>query len=391
MSVDAAAPVPSALRVVPAGTTTKSVPLVALPGPLSLRTERTERSTKTRNGSIDALRIGAILAVITIHTVSPLTAAAVVPRYSAAWWLGTIWNVSALWCVPVFVMISGSLVLTRPIESATAFYRRRLQRIGIPLVFWSALYLLLRATVFHERLTGSTAAHDVARGQPFLQMYYLFVIAGLYVVAPAVQIVLRHVGDRRLATLALVVLAADTFDYTLKAFFEVGGTNALTEWVPFLGYFLAGAWIARRSAALTLRGRRWLYPAVFFAAAGLTIVLTAVMCARFGWTGAGRYFLGYQSPTVVVMSLAVFAWVTSRAATRQRRPRKWLSQLGTATFGVFLVHPLFLVPLFLHVQRPHDVLSVTLLVPAAVLAIWVLSTALTLGASRVPVVRRLVS
>ncbi|MBV9097597.1 MAG: acyltransferase family protein, partial [Frankiaceae bacterium] len=115
MSADPAAPFRRSLAAVPAAATAKSVRLVApLPAPLSLRTER---RTPARNGSIDALRIAAILAVITIHTVSPLTAAAVVPRYSPSWWLGTTWNVSSLWCVPVFVMISGSLVLSKPIES----------------------------------------------------------------------------------------------------------------------------------------------------------------------------------------------------------------------------------------------------------------------------------
>lgn len=369
-------------------------PTAVLPSPISLDSRRRAR-TPQRDARLDALRIVAILAVVTIHTVSPVTAAAVTPRFSPTWWIGTTWNVVSLWCVPVFVMISGSLLLAprdRP-QPARDFYRRRLRRIGIPLVFWSTLYLVLRPTAFGEQLSASDALHDLAQGRPFLQMYYLFVIAGLYVVTPALRVFLARVGHARLDVIAPAVLGFNVLDYTLQSFAGVGGSNALTEWLPFLGYFLAGAWLAAPANAPLLARHRRLLPLAFAGSVVATLGLTAAMCAAYGWTSDGRYWLGYQSPTIVVMSLALFAWIKSRPAraTRSgaRRPA-WIHRLGEATFGIFLVHPLFLVPLFLNAPRPHDLPSITLLVPAIVLAICTASAVLTLAMMRVPGVRRLV-
>lgn len=338
---------------------------------------------------LDALRIVAILAVITIHTVSPLTAGATVATFTPTWWVASTMNVASLWCVPVFVMISGGLLLQPPKpQPATVFYRRRLHRIAIPLVFWSAVYLALRPTFFGEHLTKTQAAHDLATGHPYLQMYYMYVIAGLYAVTPLLRPVLARTSGNRLRQLAVAVLAFNVADYTLGAFFGAGGVNALTEWLPFLGYFLAGAWLMR-SPIRTATARRAGLLAIVAAAA--TVVGTALLIHVLGWTGGGRYLLGYQSPTVAIMSCGLFLAVRARSELAGWRPRRWVARVGEATFGVFLLHPLLLVPLLQHSGRPAHLLTVSLGVPAIVMSVAAVCTAATILLARVPVVRRVVS
>jgi surface polysaccharide O-acyltransferase-like enzyme len=339
---------------------------------------------------LDVLRVTAILAVITIHTVSPLTAGATVPTFSTAWWIGASMNIASLWCVPVFVMISGGLLLSgadRKRQSAAVFYRRRLQRIGIPLVFWTGVYLALRPTLFGEHFTGAQAIHDLAIGHPYLQMYYLFVIAGLYALTPALRHIVARCSPRRLMQVAVAVMAFDVIDYTLSSVVGAGGANALTEWLPFLGYFLAGAWLI--SAPLRVNTERRAAAALVSSFVA-TVLLSALFIDIFGWTAVGRYFLGYQSPTVAIMSCAVFLWVRARAQRRAWAPRRGITRAGAATFGVFLIHPLMLVPLLQHLGRPAHPISVALGVPAIVLGVAAVTTLATLVLIRVPVLRRLV-
>jgi surface polysaccharide O-acyltransferase-like enzyme len=339
---------------------------------------------------LDVLRIAAILAVITIHTVSPLTAGATVPMFSGAWWIGASMNVASLWCVPVFVMISGALLLSSTSgkrHSAAAFYRRRWHRIGIPLVFWTAVYLALRPTLFGEHFTGAQAIHDLAIGHPYLQMYYLFVIAGLYAVTPPLRQIVARCSAHRLMQLAVAVMGFDVLDYTLSSVVGAGGVNALTEWLPFLGYFLAGAWLMRTPLRARTERRAALVVVASFVA---TVLLSALFIEIFDWTAAGRYFLGYQSPTVAIMSCAVFLWVRARAQRRCWAPRRAVTRVGEATFGVFLIHPLMLVPLLQHMGRPSYPLAVALGVPAIVITVAAVTTMATLVLIRVPVLRRLV-
>ena len=65
---------------------------------------------------------------------------------SQYWWAGNIYNSFVRWCVPVFVMVSGALLLNpNKMESMETFYKKRLSRILIPLLFW-ATYCSLRCS-----------------------------------------------------------------------------------------------------------------------------------------------------------------------------------------------------------------------------------------------------
>src|SRR5256885_496912 len=94
---------------------------------------------------MDALRVLACLAVIVLHV-----SASVVIDFpdvrSLHWTVGNIGNAFTHWCVPVFVMLSGALLLSPAKQlPVTVFYRKRASRILIPLAFWSVVYTLLGA------------------------------------------------------------------------------------------------------------------------------------------------------------------------------------------------------------------------------------------------------
>ena len=65
-------------------------------------------------------------------------------------------------------------------ERSRELYRRRLARIGVPLVVWTLVYLAYRRWWLDEPLTAEEAGRDVLAGTPFLQLSFLYVFAGLY-------------------------------------------------------------------------------------------------------------------------------------------------------------------------------------------------------------------
>src|SRR6201747_1022387 len=102
---------------------------------------RSGASERTRSSSglewLDRLRLWAILAVVTIHAIGTATRESGTGWHPAAWWASNLINSACLWCVPVFVMVSGALMLDparRP--SGPHYLRRRMSRILLPLAFW---------------------------------------------------------------------------------------------------------------------------------------------------------------------------------------------------------------------------------------------------------------
>ena len=126
------------------------------------------------------LRVAAMSGVVLIHTLSGIVGNPAI-RFSATWWAGTALDLGSSWAVPVFIMVSGALLLeSRPGEGARAFYARRLQRIAIPLVVAHVGYLLVRFRWLHEPLTMPRVVADLLHATVYVQLYFFWIILGLY-------------------------------------------------------------------------------------------------------------------------------------------------------------------------------------------------------------------
>jgi surface polysaccharide O-acyltransferase-like enzyme len=275
------------------------------------------------------------------------------------------------------------------------FYRRRLARVGPALVFWTALYLWWRVWFNHEHLTVTSAGHDLAAGDPYLQIYFLYVIVGLYAITPVLRRLLAHLGQRETVLLTAGALSFSVLELTVRNFGQAGGVNAVTRFLPFVGYYLAGYLL--RQFALSRQVIRYA-PAAALGGWLVTALGSAALAAHFGWNHVGYYLYDYLSPSVIVMSLGVF--VTARVhAARVLDRAAWLTRdrlrtAGAATFGVFLIHPLLLFPILRAlglddgIEQEMGRLAIAAIPLAAVVCL--LTGWLAMQLSRIPVLRRVV-
>src|ERR1700742_1454256 len=90
-------------------------------------------------GWINNLKIISLLAVIILHV-----AAIPLDKYNyilfSTWLIADFYNALVRFAVPVFVMITGALLLHREYETGD-FLKKRLSRIISPFLFWSLVYI----------------------------------------------------------------------------------------------------------------------------------------------------------------------------------------------------------------------------------------------------------
>ena len=338
---------------------------------------------------MDLLRIGAILAVVIIHAVSAATRSAGTGWHSRWWWAADLLNSACLWCVPAFVMVSGALLLDPQRRVAGgAFLRKRAVRIGVPLAFWIAVYLIFQKQFYGQDLSVGGTVKAVASGDPYLQLYFLFIVAGLTALTPVLRRLVLHLSRRELVGLTAAALAFGVAEHAVRELGGGGGFNAVTRFLPYVGYYLAGYLL--RTAELSERSQRlarWGFLAGWLA----TAIGSGALSSRYGWTTDGYILYDYLSPTVMLMSLSAFAAARSWQPQRLSGPR--LRRYGAATFGVFLIHPLLLFPLLRHLGLPDpSQVARTVLWSVPVAAVVCLATgAIALVISRIPGLRRLIS
>ncbi|WP_436776705.1 acyltransferase family protein [Yinghuangia sp. YIM S09857] len=222
------------------------------------------------------LRVIAIVAVVAIHTTG-MTMTDAGLRGSAVWWTAAIVNVGSTWAVPVFVMISGALLLgpARDGEDAVGFYRRRLARIAVPLVFWHAFYIAFKMWVKDYRPTVEKVVGDLLLAKTYTALYFFWLILGLYLLVPVLRLFLAHASARDRLLVTGIALAFGLGVQITNAYINVrqlGGPalrlTAPTYFLPYIGYFMLG--YVLRDVVLTARQR-------LVAALVLLLVLTELV------------------------------------------------------------------------------------------------------------------
>ncbi|AIY16030.1 putative integral membrane protein [Pimelobacter simplex] len=334
----------------------------------------------------------AILGVLAIHIFGLILGEEQL-RGTSTWYFGLIIDLGSTWCVPVFVMISGALLLDprAHVGGPGIFLRKRALRLVPALVVWHLVYLLLvRRVFFDDRPTIENVLLQLIDGRIFTALYFLWLILGLYLVAPVLAAFLADGGRKRAVVTAVVASAWTAVILALPGITtELGsprprGDNIVIMFLPYIGIFVAGyAWREPQR-----HGWRWLWTGALAVALMAETIWQYNVRPDHTWLQALSP-VAYFSPLVVIASVCLFVCVIDLCSRVELpdRAQRVLRSLGAATFGVFLCHLVFYsvfrrwYPDFWADPRP--VAKIQMYV-----AIVVLSFALSLVARKVPVLRR---
>ncbi len=291
---------------------------------------------------VDVLRVVAIAAVVIVHVAADIiTEWSSVPR--AGWWAANFYDSLMRGAVPVFVMISGALLLPQA-ESYRDFFRKRIQRILVPFIAWIAFYLLWRKHFYEPSLGFQEAVRRAACGEVHFHLWFLYLITGLYLVAPFLRVFTAHATRRDL----LYFLGLCFFIASLVPFLEnLDGLffrTGLRFKVPveaaqgFIGYFVLGFALLRGPSSIKGAGLLWLgaFLVCFFGS---------------GWVvfHANKFpiiFYDNLAPNVVLAAASFFVIVKETVPRLEARwsagVKRSLLSLSAASFGIYLIHPVFI-------------------------------------------------
>ncbi|MCP5370575.1 MAG: acyltransferase family protein [Hyphomicrobiales bacterium] len=285
----------------------------------------------------DLLRIAAIVAVIGVHSSS-----SGVVRHGQIdidqWWIANFLDSACRWAMPTFIVLSGQLTLGgKGLGGIPAYYAARVRRLVVPLVTWATLYFLWYAAFQKQVVDVQFVRQWVAEGLTRNHLYFLVVLTGLTVVAPALVWVRRLVGDGGMAVGGAAILAAASSGWI----YRYVDMQALTLFIPYVGYFVLGPVLARGRAGPVLAG----ISGTAFVAATAWIAIGTGM--RVGELGIDDYrslsLYDYFSIPVLIQVVAIYYLFANIGENIQKKcVRDAVSILASATFGIYLVHLMIL-------------------------------------------------
>lgn len=323
---------------------------------------------------VDVLRLVAMLMVIAAHCVDIYNATPQDDPMNSFWgaFIGSLMRPS----VPLFAMMTGLLLL--PIrESAAEFYKRRIPRVLIPMVLWSAVYYLIPwltgvagldksviTTLFPFEFSPSQEVGDAMRNIaliPFTfngyttHMWYLYMLIGLYLLMPFFSAWVEKRDSTMTNTYLLLWLCSLTLPYLKQLIApNLFGECAWNEFgtfyyfAGFAGYLLLGHILARRHH---MPLRRIIAMGVMLYISGYIITYTgyASMAVQYSYEEAPELlelFWQFCSPNVVLMALGIFL-VVQRINITSPRLQSLLAATTRCSFGTYLMHYIFIGPVIL--------------------------------------------
>lgn len=351
-----------------------------------IQTNRSDTRTE-RIVYLDYLRVFATFAVILIHLASQNWEDADVNRLT--WQLFNGWDSLVRWAVPVFVMISGAVFLSRE-PSVKAIFTKYIPRLVTAYLFWSILYALT------ARLEKAEFLPRVITG--YYHMWFIPMIISLYISIPILKRITASESVTRyyLAAAfaagflcpALVQLCRDFGGaYLVKlsyAFEELFSSMHFDLVLGYTGYFIAGFCLHNRTLSKKVRWAVYLAGLGGFAA---TWLLTACLSLRLQ-TPVDQYY-GHFTINVLLESLAVFVWFRYHPPKLEKL-NALMARLSRYSFGAYLVH--FLVMdqldelLGLNTLSFHPLISV----PALGLLVFVVSFAISWVLNSIPLLKKFI-
>ncbi len=324
---------------------------------------------------LDAVRLVAMFTVVCCHATDPFNFC---PDPEATgigeiklW--GAIYGALLRPCVPLFVMLTGALLLPLKEQDTVGFYRKRIGRVFFPFVVWGVVFNLFPWVLGALGFTPDTLLHffpysgEEATRQSMavslkwiatmplnfasipVHLWYIYLLIGLYLYMPIFSAWVERASER--AKLGFLVAWGVT---TLLPYYAhyvspyIWGAcpwnqyHALYYFAGFNGYLLLGHYLRHHVAPI---GRIVAFGLPAFAAGyAVTFLGFRHMTALPGCTDEMlELFFTYNSLNVVMMTIPVFMLV---AHVRIRSPRlvSLLANLTACGFGVYMVHYLFTGP-----------------------------------------------
>lgn len=347
-----------------------------------------EIKKKESIGWIDLLRVIACFLVVFSHCCDPFVASFDTDRTSFL--TGVLSGSLVRACVPLFVMMTGVLLLPIRMDMST-FYRKRIGRIIPPFIFWS-LVLPILFFVYLNYIHPTTVNPAIPASSHSLSdlwvklytfifnfnfdtvpMWYLYMLVGLYLILPVVSGWLQN-ASRKDLRLFLSVWGISLFLPYFKMVAPMLGYQGnygnmgvlgICDWNEFgtfyyfsgfLGYLILAYYLVKYPL-------QWSWKKML----GITIpmFLMGYFITAYGYLLTQQAFPGnyanleiiwyFAGINVFMMTFPVFVIVQKLKVPSYA----WLSQLASLTFGIYLCH-------FVFVAITYDLLNTSFPLPPLV-------------------------
>lgn len=349
---------------------------------------------------LDVVRFIAMFTVVCCHCTDPFNFyPGTAPNIGEIKLWGAIYGSVLRPCVPLFVMITGALLL--PVRGdASTFYKKRIPRVFYPFLIWSVLYNLFPWITGLLGLNPQIildffpyAGEEVMRQSfsvsleyilmiPFnfsilaVHMWYIYLLIGLYLYLPVFSAWVEKASERAklmfLLAWGVTLLLPYYYQFVSNYLWGTCSWNSfgmLYAFAGFNGYLLLGHYL--KNLEWSLKKTLSIGIPMFAVGYAVTFLGFRHITALPEYTDEMlELFFTYCSLNVVMMTIPVFM-LAKKVKVNSERMKKALANLTVCGFGIYMIYYFFTGPSVV-LMRAIDV-PIGLQIPVAAILAFAVS------------------
>ena len=322
---------------------------------------------------LDVVRFIAMFTVVCCHCTDPFNFyPGTAPNIGEIKLWGAIYGSVLRPCVPLFVMITGALLL--PVRGdASTFYKKRIPRVFYPFLIWSVLYNLFPWITGLLGLNPQIildffpyAGEEVMQQSfsvsleyilmiPFnfsilaVHMWYIYLLIGLYLYLPVFSAWVEKASERAklmfLLAWGVTLLLPYYYQFVSNYLWGTCSWNSfgmLYAFAGFNGYLLLGHYL--KNLEWSLKKTLAIGIPMFAAGYAVTFLGFRHITALPEYTDEMlELFFTYCSLNVVMMTIPVLM-LAKKVKVNSERMKKALANLTVCGFGIYMIHYFFTGP-----------------------------------------------
>lgn len=289
---------------------------------------------------ISNLRVFATLTVIMLHCAAGgIYLMGKIP--SSWWWICNASNAFGRFAVPVFVMLSGYLLLGK-YKNLTEFLSKRFSRIFVPFFLWTIIFMLwgnyfgiisAEKTKFEVVDILKKILMGGAGGSGHL--WFVYMLLGLYLFSPIISRWITQATSQEIKFFLIMWFIACTVYPYFEKFLGIKINFEIRYFSGYVGYFVLGYFLGNLQINLSQSRVGLMALAVFLISWVITFVGIYFSTVSNNKAYESSLF-DYLSPSVILMSISAF--LTFKNLLNVEFLPTLTAQLDKFSYGMYLMH-----------------------------------------------------
>ena len=278
---------------------------------------------------IDILRVIGMIGVILIHiagnTIDTLKLTGT-PKI-----VYDIIHTSCYFALPLFVMVSGALLLNKDISYKEIIFKY-IRRMLLVILIFGSIYAFMEEYYITKTISISILGRVVKRlitGELWAHMWYLYLMIALYLVTPILRKWIKNTDKNEQLWFLILLFLFTIFRGELNNIFGIQIAFYIPISTGFIFIYLLGNYLYNNELNNKIKTLLYIL--------GIISFVSIILLTYFDKTN----FLSYTSTLPIIVGSSIF-YIFKNREIKSNNLAKLVVTLGECSFGIYIIHQLFI-------------------------------------------------